>query len=153
MPPKVDWAPTPMSPSFFPFPSLFSSGGRLWRLERQPTITVSETSTNTLKDHELWTVTIWPPLACSHSSQLTFAIYAIQIFSQPSFTGSLQRWKWVIFRDPWPICDPSHSWPMTHMTHDPRSMVITPFHPMHGTRRGMAWWRWTTLSVLRTKKS
>jgi len=25
---------------------------------------------------------------------------------------------------------------MTHMTHDPRPMAITLFHPAHGTRRG-----------------
>jgi len=50
-------------------------------------------------------------------------------------------------------CDPSHSWPMTHMTHDSWPVAITSFHPTHGTRRGVAWWYWTTLSVLRAKKS
>ena len=50
--------------------------------------------------------------------------------------------------------DPSHSWLMTHMTYDPRPMAITSFHPTHGgNRRGLAWWYWTTLSVLRAKKS
>jgi len=61
-----------------------------------------------------------------------------------------QRWKWVIFRDPWPM------WPITQLTHDPHDpwpMAITSFHHFtHGTRRGRAWWYWTTLSVLTAKK-
>jgi len=44
-----------------------------------------------------------------------------------------QRWKWVIFRDPWPM------WQITQLTHDPHDpwpMAITTFHPTHGTRMG-----------------
>jgi len=44
-----------------------------------------------------------------------------------------QRWKWVIFRDPWPM------WPITQLTHeghDPHDpWPTTSFHPTHGTRR------------------
>jgi len=48
-------------------------------------------------------------------------------------------------------CDPSHSWPMTHTTHDPEPTAIASFHSMNGTR-GVARWYWTTLySVSRAK--
>ena len=33
-------------------------------------------------------------------------------------------------------CDPSHSGPVTHMTHDPRPMSIASFYRTHGTKRG-----------------
>jgi len=49
-------------------------------------------------------------------------------------TFSTQRWKWVIFLDPWP------TWPM----------AITSFHPTHGNRRGVTWWH-DNLWVLRAK--
>jgi len=52
---------------------------------------------------------------------------------------SVQRWKWLIFHESWP------------MTHDLWPLAITSFHPAHGTRRGVAWWYWTTFSVLRAK--
>jgi len=56
-----------------------------------------------------------------------------------------QRWKWVIFCDPWPM------WPIAHFTHDPHDpwpMVITLFHPTHWTGKGVAWWYCTTLIIL-----
>jgi len=60
-----------------------------------------------------------------------------------------QRWKWVIFRDPWPM------WPITQLTHDPHDlwpMAITLFHPAHGIGGSVTWWYWTTLSVLGANK-
>jgi len=64
-----------------------------------------------------------------------------------------QRWKWVIFRDPWPI------WPITQLTHDPhdpRPMTHGQWPLHHFTLRmgrggGVAWWYCTTLSVLTAK--
>jgi len=38
------------------------------------------------------------------------------------------------------------SWPMTHITHDP-----WPLHLRTGLWGNVAWWYWTTLSVLREK--
>jgi len=42
-----------------------------------------------------------------------------------------QRWRWVIFRDPWPL----HHFIGLGM----------------GLGGGVAWWYWTTLSILRAK--
>jgi len=77
----------------------------------------------------------------------TLTIRNVQVENVHDAVSSRQRWKWVIFCDPWPM------WPITQLTHDPhdpRPMVIT---PTHGTRRGrgVAWWYWTTLSVLTAK--
>ena len=46
--------------------------------------------------------------------------------------------------------DPSHTWPMTHMTHVPWPMAIRPtlFHLTHETEKAVAWWYWTILIVL-----
>jgi len=68
-----------------------------------------------------------------------------------------QRWKWVIFRDPWPMAhhtvDPWPTWPMTHDLWPLHHFILrketrTPTPPP-SLGRGVALWYWTTLSVLR----
>ena len=67
--------------------------------------------------------------------------------------AAMQKWKWVIFCDPWPM------WHITQLTRDPHDpwpmaiMVINHYHFIlrMGLGWGVAWWYWTTLSILRTK--
>ena len=55
--------------------------------------------------------------------------------------------KGSFFRDPWPM------WPITQLTQDPLWPMTHHFILRMGLARGVAWWYWTTLSVLRAKKS
>ena len=51
------------------------------------------------------------------------------------FCPVCQRWKWVIFRDPWPM-----------------AFTLGYFNLLMGLGGNVAWWYWTTLSVLGANK-
>ena len=77
---------------------------------------------------------------------------AIMITTRCINGAVIQRWKWVIFRDPRPAHVIHHTvdpWPTWPMTHDPWPLHY--FILLMGLGGGVAWWYWTTLSVLKAK--
>jgi len=88
----------------------------------------------------LWRLRQWLSPGAGCKEQLAHGCYA-------TARGRRQRWKWIIFRDPWPM------WPITQLTHDPHDPWPTTHHFILrlGLGGGVTWRYWTTLSVFRAK--
>ena len=126
--PRSTWTSYSQRDSVERLPGVLSRGGfRTWRTD------------NGRHDSRSWT-------------QQTHTVLNIKQLPQKvtlDYDSCPQRWKWIIFRDPWPM------WPITQLTHDPHDpwpMAITSFHPTHGTKMGRGIVVLATLSVLRANK-